>query len=148
MPSASTATWWTSAPAAANTGTAPGIGRPLGEHRVAGIDQHAADQVERLLPAGGHDQLAGADQRAVLGHQVGDRVAQLVETLGGAVLEGARAVVGGHVVDQLRSRSGGKAFVSGRPPASEITSGRDVIAIRSRMADDRNEPVRCAYSRW
>ena len=32
--------------------------------------------------------------------------------------------------------SGGKLLVSGRPPASEITSGRAVTAIRSRIADD------------
>ena len=32
--------------------------------------------------------------------------------------------------------SGGKVEVSGRPPASEITSGRAVTAIRSRMAED------------
>ena len=32
--------------------------------------------------------------------------------------------------------SGGKVLVSGRPPASEITSGRAVTAIRSRIADD------------
>ena len=32
--------------------------------------------------------------------------------------------------------SGGKVLVSGRPPASEITSGRAVTAIRSRIAED------------
>ena len=32
--------------------------------------------------------------------------------------------------------SGGKVLVSGSPPASEITSGRAVTAIRSRIADD------------
>jgi hypothetical protein len=32
--------------------------------------------------------------------------------------------------------SGGKVEVSGSPPASEITSGRAVTAIRSRIADD------------
>ena len=32
--------------------------------------------------------------------------------------------------------SGGKVLVSGNPPASEITSGRAVTAIRSRMAED------------
>ena len=39
---------------------------------------------------------------------------------------------------------GGKVEVSGRPPASEITSGRAVIDIRSRIADDRITPVRSA----
>jgi hypothetical protein len=32
--------------------------------------------------------------------------------------------------------SGGKLLVSGRPPASEITSGRAVTAMRSRIAED------------
>ena len=32
--------------------------------------------------------------------------------------------------------SGGNVLVSGRPPASEMTSGRAVTAIRSRIADD------------
>ena len=31
---------------------------------------------------------------------------------------------------------GGNVLVSGRPPASEITSGRAVSAIRSRIAED------------
>ena len=40
--------------------------------------------------------------------------------------------------------SGGKLAVSGSPPASEITSGRAVIAIRSRIADERITRVRGA----
>ena len=43
-----------------------------------------------------------------------------------------------------RSVPGGKVEVSGRPPASEITSGRAVIAIRSRIADERITRVRAA----
>jgi hypothetical protein len=42
--------------------------------------------------------------------------------------------------------SGGNVLVSGRPPASEITSGRAVIAMRSRIADDRIWRVRFAKS--
>ncbi len=34
------------------------------------------------------------------------------------------------------SSSAGKLVVSGCPPASEMTSGRSVIAMRSRMAED------------
>ena len=41
---------------------------------------------------------------------------------------------------------GGKVDVSGSPPASEITSGRSVIAIRSRMTDERITRVRAANS--
>ena len=40
--------------------------------------------------------------------------------------------------------SGGKEEVSGSPPASEITSGRAVIAIRSRIAEERITWVRRA----
>ena len=42
--------------------------------------------------------------------------------------------------------SAGKVDVSGRPPASEITSGRSVIAIRSRIAEDFISRVRAANS--
>ena len=40
--------------------------------------------------------------------------------------------------------SGGKVEVSGKPPASEITSGREVISIRSRIAEERITRVRWA----
>ncbi len=40
--------------------------------------------------------------------------------------------------------SGGKVEVSGSPPASEMTSGRAVIAIRSRIAEERIVRVRSA----
>jgi hypothetical protein len=42
--------------------------------------------------------------------------------------------------------SAGKVDVSGSPPASEITSGRAVIAIMSRIADERMTRVRLAKS--
>ena len=44
------------------------------------------------------------------------------------------------------SVSGGKVEVSGRPPASEITSGRAVTAIMSRMAEEVITRVRAANS--
>ena len=40
--------------------------------------------------------------------------------------------------------SAGKVDVSGRPPASEMTSGRAVTAIRSRIAEDFMTCVRRA----
>jgi hypothetical protein len=40
--------------------------------------------------------------------------------------------------------SAGNVLVSGSPPASEITSGCAVTAIRSRMAEDRMTCVRRA----
>jgi hypothetical protein len=42
--------------------------------------------------------------------------------------------------------SAGKVEVSGNPPASEITSGRSVMAMRSRMAEDFMTFVRAANS--
>ena len=42
--------------------------------------------------------------------------------------------------------SAGKVDVSGSPPASEMTSGRSVIAIRSRIAEDFIPRVREANS--
>jgi len=42
--------------------------------------------------------------------------------------------------------SGGKLDVSGRPPASEITSGRAVMAMMSRIAEDFMTRVREANS--
>ncbi len=42
--------------------------------------------------------------------------------------------------------AGGKVAVSGRPPASEITSGRAVISIRSRIAEERITRVLAANS--
>ena len=44
------------------------------------------------------------------------------------------------------SDSAGKVDVSGRPPASEMTSGRSVMAMRSRMAEDFMTEVREAKS--
>ena len=42
------------------------------------------------------------------------------------------------------SDSGGNVEVSGSPPASEMTSGRSVIAMRSRIAEDFMTLVRDA----
>ena len=42
--------------------------------------------------------------------------------------------------------SAGKALVSGSPPAREMTSGRAVMAMRSRMAEDVMTCVRVAKS--
>ena len=43
-------------------------------------------------------------------------------------------------------RSAGKVDVSGSPPASEMTSGRSVMAMRSRMAEEVMTCVRAAKS--
>ena len=67
------------------------------------------------------------------------------EALGGPVLQrlGARLLARSAAVTAANV-SGGKVDVSGRPPASEITSGRAVTAIRSRIAEDVITRVRDA----
>jgi hypothetical protein len=53
-------------------------------------------------------------------------------------LQGARGVFD----SSAASDSAGKVEVSGRPPASEMTSGRSVMAMRSRIAEDFMTEVR------
>ncbi len=50
------------------------------------------------------------------------------------------------VAISLASSSPPNSDVSGSPPASEMTSGRSVIASRSRIADERMPCVRLANS--
>ena len=71
----------------------------------------------------------------------------LVEALGRAVLR-ARAAVDSTATRAISAAksSAGNVVVSGRPPASEMTSGRAVTAIRSRIADDFIARVRRANS--
>ena len=51
--------------------------------------------------------------------------------------------VGTEPIRRMNS-AGSKVEVSGSPPASEITSGRSVTAIRSRIAEERITCVRLA----
>ena len=73
-----------------------------------------------------------------------DAALERVEPLGRAVLQrrgGSSAAI--RAITAAKS-SAGNVLVSGSPPASEITSGRWVIAIRSRIADDFMTCVRDA----
>ena len=47
-----------------------GIGRRLGHHDVAGIEERAADEVDHLLAAGGDHQVVGLDRGALGGHHL------------------------------------------------------------------------------
>ena len=59
----------------------------------------------------------------------------------------ARAVCSAATCDiSFANSSGAKVLVSGRPPASEITSGRSVSAIISRIAELFMPRVRAANS--
>src|SRR6218665_3032653 len=61
---------------------------------VAGVDQRLAQQVQRLLAAGGDDQVLGADvQGGLAGHEGGQLLAQRLVALGGAVLQGRAGVL-------------------------------------------------------
>ena len=78
-----------------------GVGRPLGQDRVARVEHDAAQEVDRLLPAGRDDELARARLGAALGHQRGQRVAELVDALGRPVLQRARPALGDDALGQL-----------------------------------------------
>ena len=121
------------------------VGRALGDDDVAGVDQRLADQIERLLAAGGDDDVLGVGAH-VLGPPSPPRSPPCVS---------AKPSVGPYcsafALDSCAIRvicaandSGGNVEVSGKPPASEITSGREVISIRSRIAEERITFVRCA----
>jgi hypothetical protein len=57
----------------------------------------------------------------------------------------ARAVESTASLDMIAAKSSaGNVLVSGSPPASEMTSGRSVMAIRSRIAEDFIPRVRFA----
>ena len=148
IPSASTATWCTSAPAAANTGTAPGYVGPSA--RIASPGSTSTRQIRSSACCPPVVTISSPAPTSVPSSAIRSTIAWRSSSRP-SVGPYCRARGPSLVVTSCTSsdsRSGGKAFVSGRPPASEITSGREVIAIRSRIADDRNEPVRWAYSRW
>ena len=64
-----------------------GVGRRLADDDVAGIDQRLADQVDRLLAAGGDDHVVGVGQHPLGAHHLDDAVDRLGEALGRPVLE-------------------------------------------------------------
>ena len=71
----------------AENGHGAGVGRRLGDHDVAGIDQRLADQVDRLLAAGGDDDVVGVGIHALGAHHLADALPGLGEAFGGAVLK-------------------------------------------------------------
>ena len=124
-----------------------GVGRRLGDDHVAGVDQRLADEVDDLLAAGRDEDVLGVDRRALGGHHLGD-----ARLGGGHALGRRRTAARGRAESaatcaiSAASDSAGNVDVSGRPPASEMTSGRSVIAIRSRIAEDFMTCVRDANS--
>ncbi len=64
-----------------------GVGGGLADHHVAGVDQRLADQVDRLLAAGGDDHVVGVGEHPLGAHHLDDAVDGLAEALGRAVLQ-------------------------------------------------------------
>ena len=64
------------------------------------------------------------------------RLGARAKPLGRAVLQRLGGGLDGDVRHDLGDSPAGNVDVSGSPPASEMTSGRSVIAMRSRMAED------------
>lgn len=76
-------------------------GRPLHDHLVAGVDQGLADQVERLLAAGGDDQLVRRHDSALGRHEGAELLAQRLVAFGGAVLQRRAGLFAQGLVDGL-----------------------------------------------
>ena len=120
-----------------------GIRRRLGDHDVAGIEERAAHEVDHLLAAGGDHDVVGLDRRC-------PRRPSPARCSG---LTSSRPSVGPYwsaaALESTATRdishaksSAGNVVVSGRPVASEITSGRAVTAIMSRIAEEVMPRVR------
>ncbi|OQA38150.1 MAG: hypothetical protein BWY52_03295 [Chloroflexi bacterium ADurb.Bin325] len=111
------------------------IGRLLYQHPVAGVDQHLADQIQRLLSAAGDQHVARLGPDAVAGHAVADEAAQGRVALGRPVLQGGRAVR----VQQATGR--GLALGQGEQLRRGQAAGkRDDIGLLGelqQLADDR-----------
>ena len=69
------------------------VGRLLGEHDVARLEQYGGDQRQRLLRAARDEELLGAGREPARGQPRGDGGAQRVVALGGRVLQRAAGVV-------------------------------------------------------
>lgn len=68
------------------------IGRHLDQHRVAGLDEHAHQQVKGLLRSGGHEYVGGRRMHAALARLLRQGLAQLAQAFGGAMLQRAGAL--------------------------------------------------------
>ena len=124
-----------------------GVGRRLGDDHVAGVDQRLADEVDDLLAAGRDEHVLGVDRRVLGGHHLGDarpwrRPCPRSARTGARGRRPSAAIF----AVSAASDSAGNVEVSGSPPASEMTSGRSVIAMRSRIAEDFMTFVRDAKS--
>jgi hypothetical protein len=100
------------------------VGRALGEHDVAGVEEALGDQLQRLLAADGDDQVVGVRRDALVVHDLDQQLAQLRAALAAAVLQRGRAGVADHRATTSSTASRSSAEVSGIPPAKDTISGR------------------------
>ena len=112
-----------------------------------GIDERLANEVDHLLAARGDDHFVGIHRRALLGHHFHDALRDRAQTLRRPVLKGTGGGVRGHLRHQARVALGVEGRGLGQAPAREMTSGRSVRDIMSRIADERMPCVRAANSR-
>ena len=99
------------------------------------VDQHLAQQVQRLLRAGHDQDLVGRHVGAGAGQVFGDPLAQRRVAFGRAVLQRGAPVGGQDLVERSAYHFHRKPPGAGRPPANEMTSGRSVTLRISRMAE-------------
>ena len=121
------------------------VGGALGDDDVAGVQERLGEQVERLLGAGGDEQVARLEAHADLGHEVGDELARSASrpslppywsAAAPSWMTASRAAVA--------TASAGTRSTAGMPPESEIMSGREAAANRSRTALDRTPAMQSA----
>ena len=117
-------------------GHRPGVRGPLADHAIAGIEQHAREQVERLLAARRHEQIGRLGGCARRAHAPGKALAQVGEPLGRAVLQRLRAALAGDALGQLdeqaRGERGGPGEASGQRDHARPLGHGHQIAHRGR----------------
>ena len=117
-------------------GHGAGVGRALADHAIAGIEQHAREQVERLLAARGDEQVGRLGRRARVAHARREPLAQVGEPLGRAVLQRLGAALARDALGQLdeqarRERRGPGEAAGERDHARPLGDGHQ-IAHRGR----------------
>ena len=103
---------------------------------VAGVEQQLADQVQRLLRAGGDEHVVGRDLDPVARHVPHQQLAQREVALGGAVLQrGAAVLARARAAAAASTSASGNTSGAGSPPAKEMISGFSVSLSSSRIAE-------------
>jgi hypothetical protein len=77
------------------------VGGTLGHDHVAGVAEHAGDEVQRLLGTLGDHDVAAGPADALVPHQLGEDLAQARVALAPGVLEGGGAFVGQHLLEHV-----------------------------------------------